>query len=81
MEIREEVLTIATVLAGDDGHIEAGVAARPFPDHRPPSFKGRCSPAHRPHATARASAARTWQPWQAGEVHGCLGFVPSCLGN
>jgi hypothetical protein len=58
VEIRKEGFTAATLPAGDDSHIEAGVAACPFPDHRPPSFKGRRWAAHRPQATAWASAPR-----------------------
>ena len=46
VKVRQERLTATTLPASDDGHLEAGVAARPFPDHRAPSFKGTCRSAH-----------------------------------
>jgi hypothetical protein len=58
MKVREERLMATNLPATDDGHFEAGVAARPFPDHRPPSFKGRRRSAHRAHPTAWPSASR-----------------------
>lgn len=79
VEIREKGLTAATLPPSDDSHIEAGVAAWPFPDHRPPSFKGRRWPVHRPHATAWASAARR-PPASAGRKSAWLDtpIWPAC---
>src|SRR6476646_3712213 len=72
MKVGEERLTATAPPATYDGYLEARVATGPLPDHRPPSFKGRCRAAHLTHPAARRSASSSL-PASAGRgVHGCV---------